>query len=78
VGLAPMLEVGPSVAAKMKRCTYRRAVARSLCGDLPSSHQRASCMTCRVGPPCHRMGILVCIGGDLPVMLQGSSGRIYL
>jgi hypothetical protein len=32
----------------------------------------------RVGPPCHRMGALVCIGGDLPVMLRGTSRKICL
>jgi hypothetical protein len=26
--------------------------------------QRTSCMTCGTGPPCHRLGTLVCIGGD--------------
>jgi hypothetical protein len=25
--------------------------------------QRASCMTCGTGPPCHRMDTPVCIGG---------------
>jgi hypothetical protein len=25
---------------------------------------QASCMTCGAGPPCHRVGTLVCIGGD--------------
>jgi hypothetical protein len=78
VGLAPMPEVGPLVVAKMKRHTYRGAVARFLRDDWPSSHQRASCMACRVGPPCHRVDTLVCIGGDSPVMLRGASGGICL
>jgi hypothetical protein len=34
---APTPEVGPLVAAKMKRRTYRGAVARSSRGDSPSS-----------------------------------------
>jgi hypothetical protein len=34
--------------------------------------QRASCMTCEVGPPCHRMGTLVRIGGDFA---RDASGR---
>jgi hypothetical protein len=32
----------------------------------------------RVGPPCHRLGALVRIGGDLSVMLRGTSGKICL
>jgi hypothetical protein len=32
----------------------------------------------RVGPPCHRLGALVCVGGDLPVTLRGTSGEISL
>jgi hypothetical protein len=32
----------------------------------------------RVGPPCHRLGALVCVGGDLPVTLRGTSGEICL
>jgi hypothetical protein len=47
--------------------TYnRRAVARSL-RELR-----------RVGPPCHRLGALVRIGGDLPMMLWDTSGEICL
>jgi hypothetical protein len=44
----------------------RRAVARSL-------HELR-----RVGPPCHRLGALVCDGGYLPVTLRGTSGEICL
>jgi hypothetical protein len=33
---------------------------------------RASCMTCEAGPPCHRMGTLVRIGGDFA---RDASGR---
>jgi hypothetical protein len=66
------------VAAKTKRCTYRGAVTRSLRGDSPSSPQRASCKSCRVGPPCHRLDTLVCIGGDSPVMVWGMSREICL
>jgi hypothetical protein len=43
----------------------RRAVARSLCDDSPSSRFGLACMTCEAWPPCHRMGTLVRIGGDL-------------
>jgi hypothetical protein len=32
----------------------------------------------RVGPPCHRLGALVRIGGDLPATLWGTSGEICL
>jgi hypothetical protein len=60
------------------RAYNRRAVARSLCDDSPSSPQRASCESRRAGPPCHRLGALVCIGGDSPVMLWGMSGEICL
>jgi hypothetical protein len=44
---------------------YRGAVACSLCDDSPSSRFGPACMTCEAWPPCHRMGTLVRIGGDL-------------
>jgi hypothetical protein len=47
------------------RVYNRRAVARSLCDDLPSSCFGPDCMTCEAWPPCYRMGTLVRIGGDL-------------
>jgi hypothetical protein len=50
----------------------RRAVARSLCDDSPSSHFGPACMTCEAWPPCHRMGTLVGIEGDLA---RDASGR---
>jgi hypothetical protein len=43
----------------------RGAVIRSLCSGSPSSRFRPACMTCEAWPPCHRMGTLVRIGGDL-------------
>jgi hypothetical protein len=54
------------------RAYNRRAVARSLCDDSPSSRFRLACMTREVWPPCHRMGTLVRIGGDLA---RDASGR---
>jgi hypothetical protein len=48
------------------RVYNRRAVARSL-REL-----------CRVRLPCHMLGALVCIRGDMPVMLRGTSGELYL
>jgi hypothetical protein len=47
------------------RAYNRGAVARSLCDDSPSSRFGPACMTCGAWPPCHRMGTLVRIGGDL-------------
>jgi hypothetical protein len=47
------------------RACNRRAVAHSLCDDSPSSRFEPTCTTCEAWPPCHRMGTLVCIGGDL-------------
>jgi hypothetical protein len=54
------------------RANNRRAVARSLCDDSPSSRFGPACMTCAAWPPCHRMGTLVRIGGDLA---RDASGR---
>jgi hypothetical protein len=47
---------------------HHGSIVRSLRGVLPSSHSEisASYMTCGAGPPCHRMGTPVCIGGDFP------------
>jgi hypothetical protein len=45
-----------------------RAVARSLCDDSPSSPSSRfgpACTTCEAWPPCHRMGTLAHVGGDL-------------
>jgi hypothetical protein len=47
------------------RANNRRTVARSLRGGLPSSRFGPACTTCEAWPPCHRMGTLVRIGGDL-------------
>jgi hypothetical protein len=47
------------------RVCNRRAVARSLCDDSPSSRFGPACTMCEAWPPCHRMGTLVRIGGDL-------------
>ena len=47
------------------RACNRRAVARSLCDDSPSSRFGSACTTCEAWPPCHRMGTLVRAGGDL-------------
>jgi hypothetical protein len=44
---------------------YHGAVACSLCDDSPSSCFGPACMTCEAWPPCHRMGTLVRIRGDL-------------
>jgi hypothetical protein len=54
------------------RAYNRRAVARSMCDDSPSSRFGPACMTCGAWPPCHRMGTLVRIGGDLA---RDASGR---
>jgi hypothetical protein len=51
---------------------YRGVVACSLCDDSPSSRFGPACMTCEAWPPCHRMGTLVRIGGDLA---RDASGR---
>jgi hypothetical protein len=51
---------------------YRGAMACFLCDDLPSSRFGPACMTCEAWLPCHRMGTLVCIGGDLA---RDASGR---
>jgi hypothetical protein len=48
------------------------AVARSLCGVLPSSCFRSVCMTCGAGPPCHRAVTLVHVGGNFA---RDASGR---
>jgi hypothetical protein len=42
----------------------REAVARSLCGDSPSSFFGSVCMTCVAWPSCHRVRTLVHVGGD--------------
>jgi hypothetical protein len=55
-----------------ERACNRRAVARFLCGDSPSSRFGPACMTYEAWPPCHRMGTLVRIGGDLA---RDASGR---
>jgi hypothetical protein len=48
-----------------ERAYNRGTVARSLCDHSPSSRFGPACMTCGAWPPCHRMGTLVHIGGDL-------------
>jgi hypothetical protein len=70
---APMPEAGPLFLAEMKR--------RTIMGDgsplawrffsFALGDQRTSCMTCGTGPPCHRLGTLVCIGETA----RGISGR---
>jgi hypothetical protein len=50
---------------KDKGALYCGVVACSLCDDSPSSRFGPACMTCEAWPPCHRMGTLVHIGGDL-------------
>jgi hypothetical protein len=37
--------------------------------------QRASCMTCGTGPPCHRMDTPVCIGGDFSRRFEAGAGE---
>jgi hypothetical protein len=37
--------------------------------------QRASCMTCGTGPPCHRMDTPVCIGGDFSQCFEAGAGE---
>jgi hypothetical protein len=37
--------------------------------------QRASCMTCGIGPPCHRMDTPVCIGGDFSRHFEAGAGE---
>jgi hypothetical protein len=54
------------------RAYNRRAVARSLCDNSPSSRFGPACMTCGAWPPCHRIGTLVRIGGELT---RDASGR---
>jgi hypothetical protein len=48
-----------------RRVNNRRTVARSLYDDLPSSRFGPACTTCEAWPPCHRMGTLAHVGGDL-------------
>jgi hypothetical protein len=37
--------------------------------------QRASCMTCGTGPPCHMMDTPVCIGGDFSRRFEAGAGE---
>jgi hypothetical protein len=37
--------------------------------------QRANCMTCETGPPCHRMDTPVCIGGDFSRRFEAGAGE---
>jgi hypothetical protein len=37
--------------------------------------QRANCMTCGTGPPCHRMDTPVCIGGDFSRHFEAGAGE---
>jgi hypothetical protein len=37
--------------------------------------QRASCMTCRTGPPCHGMDTPVCIGGGFSRCFEAGAGE---
>jgi hypothetical protein len=37
--------------------------------------QRASCMTCGTGPPCHRMDTSVCIGGYFSRRFEVGAGE---
>jgi hypothetical protein len=37
--------------------------------------QRASCMTCGTGAPCHRMDTPVCIGGDFSRRFEAGAGE---
>jgi hypothetical protein len=50
----------------------RGAVVRSLCGGSPSSFFGSVSMTCGAWPPCHRVGTLVHVEGDLA---RDASGR---
>jgi hypothetical protein len=56
----------------------RGAVVRSLCGGSPSSFFGSVSMTCGAWPPCHRVGTLVHVGGDLARDALGASGEICL
>jgi hypothetical protein len=104
---APMLGVGPLVAAKtrgtlprggstllVRRFTFLTVVrGEDEGGALPQGgstlfvrrfaffaleDQRASCMTCGVGPPCHRMDTPVCIGGDFSRCFEAGAGSLPL
>jgi hypothetical protein len=37
--------------------------------------QRASCMTCGTGAPCHKMDTLVSIGGDFSRCIEAGAGE---
>jgi hypothetical protein len=37
--------------------------------------QRACCMTCGAGPPCHRMDTPMCIGGDFSRLFEAGAGE---
>jgi hypothetical protein len=54
------------------------AVVCSLCGGSPSSFFGSVSMTCGAWPPCHRVGTLVHVGGDLARDALGASGEICL
>jgi hypothetical protein len=43
--------------------------------SLTPGDQHTSCMTCGTGPPCHRLGTLVCIRGDFPWRFGARAGE---
>jgi hypothetical protein len=66
---SPVPEAGPLPLAKMKR-HGESFPARRFAFCAPGG-RCASRMTCGVGPPYHRLGALVCVGGGLLVAFRG-------
>jgi hypothetical protein len=74
---APVLEAGLLLSTEVKRRTtagggvlFTRRFAFSTNGD-----QRTSCMTYGAGPPRHRLGTPVCIGGGFPWRFGARAGE---
>jgi hypothetical protein len=77
VGLGPHARGWAVVLTEMKRRTTTGGgsplawrFASFALGD-----QRTSYMTCGTEPPCHRLGTLVCIGGDFPWRFGARAGE---
>ena len=77
---APVSETGPLFSAAMKRRTIAGGGSllawRSAFFALGDPH--ASCMTCGLGPPCHRLGCFGACRARFSMASQGASGRVFL
>jgi hypothetical protein len=72
-----MSEAGSWSSAEMKRriTTGSGSPLAWRFTSLTPGDQRTRCMTCGTGPPCHRLGTLVCIGGDFPWRFEARAGE---